>query len=172
MKKYPQFAAADQMWHWCVRENTDGTTQTTRTKLDPNKTAEDYKDLWKHGNIIRWYSGSTHKSALQISIRTFEGTTIYLKVDLSDLVSELKNLIHHIYGISADSQRLIFGGKELADTFTLSDYKITKDATIHLKELIKNKKGEKSKSGPTPTPPPSANAITTTTTTGVKKVNK
>jgi len=137
LKKYAQFSTFDQMWHWCVKEVEGGKTQIFRTKLEINKTAADYKELWKHGNIIRWYSSNTSKNAFKITVRTFEDGTFTLGVERTDTISTVKGLIHHIYGLPPNAQRLIFGSKELNENLTLAEYNITKEATIHLKERTK-----------------------------------
>jgi hypothetical protein len=47
-------------------------------------------------------------------------------------VSTLKALIEQVGGIRPDQQRLLYGGKQLEDERILADYKIEKEATIHL----------------------------------------
>ena len=44
----------------------------------------------------------------------------------------IKNRFHHLEGVPADQQRLIFAGKQLEDSRTCAEYKIEHKTTIHL----------------------------------------
>ena len=69
---------------------------------------------------------------MQIFIVTPEGKTITFEVSASDTISSLKAKIQDKQGISPEHQRLIFGGKQLEDEYTFSQYNIIKNSSLHM----------------------------------------
>ena len=71
-------------------------------------------------------------TTFQIFISTLTGKTVTIVVRKDDSVKNLKEKVQDREGIPSDQQRIVYAGKELLDHKTLSDYDISKDATLHL----------------------------------------
>jgi ubiquitin C len=61
---------------------------------------------------------------MHIFVRTTHEMIIVLEVEAVDTTINLKVMIHVVFGIPPDHQRLFFAEQELEDSRTLSDYNI------------------------------------------------
>ncbi|KAA8912313.1 ubiquitin-related domain-containing protein [Sphaerosporella brunnea] len=67
-----------------------------------------------------------------IKVRTLTGKEIELDIEPHYLVSKIKERVEEKEGIPPVQQRLIFGGKQMADDKTAADYQLEGGATLHL----------------------------------------
>lgn len=63
---------------------------------------------------------------------TLTGRTVSLIVDPEETIKSVKEKLKDKDGVPVNEQRLIYGGHQLEDSKTLSDYSILRDSTIHL----------------------------------------
>lgn len=62
----------------------------------------------------------------------FPNKIMSLDVDSSDTISKVKAKIEYLVGIPASHHNMFFGTKQLYDDFTIADYSIQNESTIHL----------------------------------------
>jgi ubiquitin C len=84
------------------------------------------KDGDKLSNIFRLRGG------MQLQVKTLAGKTISVECEPDESIESLKAKIMAKEGVPPESQRLLFGGKQLDSLKSLSDYDIDEDSTLHL----------------------------------------
>ncbi|PUZ40333.1 hypothetical protein GQ55_9G414700 [Panicum hallii var. hallii] len=70
--------------------------------------------------------------ARRIKVKTLTGREIDVDVEPTDPVGRIKERVEEQQGIPPEQQRLIFGGKQLADGKTVRESNVTAGSVIHL----------------------------------------
>ncbi|CAF1090865.1 unnamed protein product [Adineta steineri] len=116
--KFPDELATDST----IIEYLRPTRMSIYTELEKNRHE-------KHEHDLKSLEEGT---SFQIFIKTLTGTTMTIIVTKEDTVESLKAKIQDRKGIPPDQQRIIYIGKQLQDARILSDYDISKGATLTL----------------------------------------
>ncbi|QRW16061.1 ubiquitin family protein [Rhizoctonia solani] len=67
-----------------------------------------------------------------IKVKTLTGKEIELDIESEDLISRIKEKVEEQSGVPPPQQRLIFGGRQMADDKTAKEYNITAGSVLHL----------------------------------------
>lgn len=77
-------------------------------------------------------NNDTNNANGQIYVKTLTGKNIVLDYDKNMKIVDVKNHVFSQENIPVEQQRLIYQGKQLEDDFTLANYEIIPDSTLHL----------------------------------------
>ncbi|KAI8615239.1 ubiquitin-related domain-containing protein [Chytriomyces sp. MP71] len=67
-----------------------------------------------------------------IKVKTLTGKEIEIDIDSNDTVARIKDRVEEKEGIPPAQQRLIFGGRQMNDDKTATDYNIEGGSVLHL----------------------------------------
>jgi len=67
-----------------------------------------------------------------IKVKTLTGKEIEIDIEKSDKISRIKERVEEKEGIPPPQQRLIFGGKQMADEKSAEEYNIEGGSVLHL----------------------------------------
>eukprot|EP00315_Gephyrocapsa_oceanica_P009102 CAMPEP_0185304022 /NCGR_PEP_ID=MMETSP1363-20130426/14470_1 /TAXON_ID=38817 /ORGANISM="Gephyrocapsa oceanica, Strain RCC1303" /LENGTH=148 /DNA_ID=CAMNT_0027901189 /DNA_START=62 /DNA_END=507 /DNA_ORIENTATION=+ len=85
---------------------------------------------------------------MNIKVKTLTGKEIEIDIETDDTISRIKERVEEKEGIPPPQQRLIFGGKQMADEKKASEYNIEGGSVLHLVLALRGG------AGPLSGPPP------------------
>ncbi|CAF3225596.1 unnamed protein product [Rotaria socialis] len=91
-----------------------------------------HKTTYSYGRVGNTHATSTAANQCLLFIKMLGDVTIECEVKTNATIQEIKARIYELEGISPDKQRLIFGGKQLEDGKTMSEYGMSLEPTLHL----------------------------------------
>ena len=68
----------------------------------------------------------------QIKVKTLTGKEIEIDIEADDTIARIKERVEEKEGIPPPQQRLIFGGKQMADEKKAAEYNIEGGSVLHL----------------------------------------
>ena len=93
-----------------------------------NNTLADYNiQDYNQINVVSRLAGGA-----RILVKTLTGKELELGVEPNDTIERIKERVQEKEGIPPMQQRLIYGGKQIADEKTVRDYKIEGGSVLHL----------------------------------------
>jgi len=69
---------------------------------------------------------------MMIKVKTLTGKEIEVDIDGTDKIERIKERVEEKEGIPPPQQRLIFGGKQMMDDKTVSEYNVNPGSVLHL----------------------------------------
>jgi len=70
--------------------------------------------------------------AINIQIKTATGKIFIININPHETILKLKKQIYRSQDVSLDSQRIVYGGKQLEDHKRICDYNITNESIVHI----------------------------------------
>ncbi|KAJ1693305.1 hypothetical protein LUZ63_010003 [Rhynchospora breviuscula] len=125
-------------------EKMEGIPQTQQQLFLGQKKLEDEDTLTNCG-IVRdstihlVLNKRNEKMKICIEPHYFQGKIIWLEVESSDLIEDVKSRIVGIYGIPAWQQKLLFGAKLLENRRTVAEYNVKNGCIINLIKISADK---------------------------------
>ena len=69
---------------------------------------------------------------MKIFVTTLSGRSVTMEVDAKDSIANVKAKVHDKEGVPPEDQRLLYCGRQLEDEYTIDDYQIENNSTLHL----------------------------------------